>query len=71
MENQVTKHFPSLAMSDYRVDYTNHSGYKGGADGKVRGSPARIFTDIPLKQMALSPGSDYRFALGCVFGAIR
>lgn len=59
-ESQVAEFMPRLQMSDYKVNYSNHSGYSGGLGGKQRGSPARIYTDIPLKQLHLPENQGYR-----------
>ncbi|XP_067928630.1 rRNA N6-adenosine-methyltransferase ZCCHC4-like isoform X2 [Watersipora subatra] len=63
METQVRKHLPSLSMSDYKVNYTNHSGYTN--EGKPRGSPARLYTDLPLKDLVLPTAQGYRYCEKC------
>lgn len=60
LEPQMTRHLPGLLMSDYKVNYSNHSGYRGGVSGRSRGSPARIFTDVPLNELVLPPSQGYR-----------
>ena len=60
MEPKVNKYLPTLVMSDYMVDYTNHSGYRGGKEGKMRGSAARLYTDIPMKELVL-PSTGYTY----------
>ena len=64
-EPQVAEFMPGLRMSDYKVNYSNHSGYRGGEGGKLRGSPARIYTDIPLNQLVLPKTQGYKYVL-CV-----
>lgn len=31
MESQIVSNLPSLAMLDYKVEYTNHSQFQNGA----------------------------------------
>jgi hypothetical protein len=41
-----------LAMSDYRVGYENHREFSGNpGSGRKQGSPVRIFTNMPLRQV--------------------
>jgi hypothetical protein len=41
-----------LAMSDYRVGYENHREFSGTPGlGRKQGSPVRIFTNMPLRQV--------------------
>ncbi len=42
-----------LAMSDYRVVYENHREFSGNPEsGRKQGSPVRIFTNMPLRQVS-------------------
>lgn len=58
-----------LKMSDYKVDYDNHplfvppSEARGGA--RRRGTPVRIFTNIPLRLLELPASDGYRFCERC------
>lgn len=70
MEHQVTKHLPYLAMSDYKVNYANHSGYRGGPEGKERGSPARLYTDIPLRELVLTKPMGYKYVHSCSYSSL-
>ena len=55
----VSKTLPSLKMSEYRVQYTNHSKYKKTS------SPVRIFTNIALKDFVLPAEEGYKFCPHC------
>ncbi|RLU20468.1 hypothetical protein DMN91_007078 [Ooceraea biroi] len=54
-----------LKMSDYKVDYDNHPLFVSGEQGKQRGSPVRIFTNIPLKLLELPASDGYKFCQYC------
>ena len=61
MEAQIQKHHPLIIhMSDYQVEYDNHS-----FGGRKLGSPVRIFTDLPLKCIDLSNENGYEFCAPC------
>ena len=60
---EKTEALKSFAMSDYRVEYEGHRIYSGG---KKRGSPARFFTNIPLKKLVLPSDESYRLCAKCV-----
>ncbi len=42
-----------LAMCDYQVGYENHREFSGNPEsGRKQGSPVRIFTNMPLRQVS-------------------
>ena len=49
-----------LRMCDYRVGYANHKDYSGTVAGRKQGSPVRIFTNVPLRQVQDSLFVRYR-----------
>lgn len=67
MEKQVVDHSAGLAMSDYKVTYTNHQqfGVEGGKGTRKLGSPVRIYTDIPLSKFPLPANQGYRRCQSC------
>ena len=67
MEHKIKIACPKLEMSDYQVTYEKLGGYKEGQEGNRNlGSPVRIFTNLPLKQIDLSHLSDqYRLCQTC------
>ena len=60
---QVVSASPSLAMSDYRVTYSNHKEFSG--EGRKQGSPVRLYTDLPLDQLELPEEEGYRRCQPC------
>ncbi|XP_008557635.1 rRNA N6-adenosine-methyltransferase ZCCHC4 [Microplitis demolitor] len=54
-----------LKMSDYRVDYDNHSLFRSGSTGRKFGSPVRIFTNIPLNLLKLPEDDGYKYCKRC------
>jgi len=63
LENHVTQNLPSLLMHDYKVSYSNHPTYRN-TDKQARGSPVRIYTNIPGEKLSL-PKEDYKFCKTC------
>ncbi|CAN7995778.1 unnamed protein product [Ixodes hexagonus] len=61
-EKRILGAMPSLRMLDFAVDYRNHSAFKDA--GRTKGSPVRIFTDIPLGQVQL-PLDQYEYCDKC------
>lgn len=61
-EKRIVAALPRLRMLDYAVDYENHAAFKH--DKRAKGSPVRIFTDVPLGQIPL-PESVYKFCPQC------
>ena len=55
---------PSMRMTDYQVNYTNHPNYKAKAAGK-KGSPVRLFTNVSLAHIKLPKKEGYRFCKPC------
>ncbi|XP_037954055.1 rRNA N6-adenosine-methyltransferase ZCCHC4-like [Teleopsis dalmanni] len=57
---------PEMQMSDYKVNYTNHSTYTDGLN-KIRkqGSPARIFTNVSLERLILPVEEEYKYCASC------
>lgn len=49
-EKHIGDSMPFLHMLDYKVNYTNHADFN---ETRAKGSPVRIFTDIPLSEIAL------------------
>ena len=60
---QVVSSSPSLAMSDYRVTYSNHKEFSGS--GRKQGSPVRLYTCLPLDQLELPEAEGYRRCQPC------
>jgi hypothetical protein len=46
-------------MCDYQINYVNHGSFKS-AGGRKKGSPVRIFTNLPLEKVELPEGEGYR-----------
>ncbi|XP_032229793.2 rRNA N6-adenosine-methyltransferase ZCCHC4 [Nematostella vectensis] len=66
METQIQAALPSMKMLDYKVDYDNHPLFKDKkAHGSKRGSPVRIFTNIPAANVKLPSKDGYRFCKPC------
>ncbi|XP_059175435.1 rRNA N6-adenosine-methyltransferase ZCCHC4-like isoform X2 [Physella acuta] len=63
MESRILKQLPALAMLDYKVDYDNHNLFNN--QHKKKGSPVRIFTNIPQAQFVLPPEEGYWFCQSC------
>eukprot|EP00795_Rhopilema_esculentum_P011912 gene11912-2478_t len=63
LESHVSEAFPTLNMTDYRVCYENHPNFKQRT--AERGSPIRIFTNIPDKDFVLPASDGYRFCKVC------
>lgn len=61
----VTGGLRDLKMSDYKVDYDNHSLFISNKGDKKQGSPVRIFTNIPLKLLELPVSDGYKFCKDC------
>lgn len=57
---------PEMEMCDYKVDYMNHNSYSSDKETSRKfGSPVRIFTNIPLKQIELPESEGYKFCSLC------
>lgn len=63
-EKRIVKALPRLRMLDYAVDYENHATFNGAHGKRAKGSPVRIFTDVPLGQIPL-PESGYALCAQC------
>lgn len=63
MENYVQLFMPEMTMSDYKVNYTNHSAYKDG--GRKLGSAARLFTNVLLNLIPLPATEQYSHCRKC------
>uniref|UniRef100_V5IE45 GRF-type domain-containing protein n=1 Tax=Ixodes ricinus TaxID=34613 RepID=V5IE45_IXORI len=61
-EKRIVEAMPSLRMLDFAVDYRNHVTFN--ESGRTKGSPVRIFTDIPPGQVKL-PSDRYRYCYDC------
>ena len=64
MERQVLAGDPDMAMSDYRVSYSDHVQYGETEQARKQGSPVRLFTDIPLGRVKL-PAPEYYHCEAC------
>lgn len=51
MEQHIQNHISYLQMTDYKVDYDNHTCFSSGPKGRKHGSPVRMFTNIPLSKL--------------------
>lgn len=63
LEFRIVKNFPDLVMMDYKVEYSNHKTFGGKAGSK--GSPIRIFTNIPTPVFTLPENEGYRYCKEC------
>jgi len=70
MENHVARSSPTLLMHDFKVNYSNHPTYtstpkqKQETNKQARGSPVRVFTNIPSAQLSF-PTDAYHFCKLC------
>jgi len=70
LENHVARSSPSLLMHDFKVNYSNHPTYtsstqqQGTNNKHMRGSPVRVFTNIPSAQLSF-PTDAYHFCKLC------
>lgn len=70
MERQLRQHRTDLAMSDYRVTYSDHVQF-GAKEEAVKsgmrklGSPVRLFTSIPLTVLQLPASEGYHLCAEC------
>ncbi|XP_054766618.2 rRNA N6-adenosine-methyltransferase ZCCHC4-like [Lytechinus pictus] len=65
LEHRIKESIEGLKMLDYKVDYDNHPLFKGGPDGKKKGSPVRIFTNLDPAKIELPTSEGYRFCKEC------
>ncbi|KAH8305953.1 hypothetical protein KR018_006613 [Drosophila ironensis] len=66
--NHIRQAMPEMEMSDYRINYTNHSRYTNvGKQSRFCGSPVRLFTNVPLQLLRLPPAEGYKFCKKCDF----
>ncbi|CAD7089409.1 unnamed protein product [Hermetia illucens] len=66
MENYVKNSMPEMEMCDYKVDYMNHNSYSSDKETSRKfGSPVRIFTNVPLKQIELPESEGYKYCSLC------
>lgn len=63
-EKRIVAAIPRLRMLDYAVHYENHAEFNGSSGKRAKGSPVRIFTDVPLGQIPL-PEEGYTFCAQC------
>lgn len=61
-EKRIVETMPNLRMLDYMVDYRNHTAFK--ESGRVKGSPVRIFTNMPPNEVPL-PADQYTYCEKC------
>ncbi|XP_060596629.1 rRNA N6-adenosine-methyltransferase ZCCHC4-like [Ruditapes philippinarum] len=64
MEQRVVTPTSGYTMLDYKVDYDNHALFKG-EKGRKKGSPVRIFTNLPAKQIILPASEGYWYCEKC------
>ena len=65
-EKRITTTIPSLRMSDFMVDYRNHSKFHSNSSGRKFGSPVRIFTNIQLSSIVLPETDGYHYCDNCI-----
>ncbi|XP_076440714.1 rRNA N(6)-adenosine-methyltransferase ZCCHC4-like [Babylonia areolata] len=66
MEKRVCECLPSLTMLDYKVPYDNHNLFQNVRQGgRKKGSPVRIFTNLPLLSFPLPSSEGYWFCDVC------
>lgn len=65
METYIKNELPSMEMSDYQVNYTNHRTYHNGERSLKHGSPVRIFTNVPLDAFHLPSKEGYKWCSEC------
>ncbi|GFW41645.1 rRNA N6-adenosine-methyltransferase ZCCHC4 [Trichonephila clavipes] len=63
LESRIIKNIPDLVMMDYKVEYSNHRKFGDKAGSK--GSPIRLFTNIPASLFVLPENEGYRFCNKC------
>lgn len=63
-EKRITSAMPGLQMLDYAVGYENHEAFNASSGKRAKGSPVRIFTDVPRNKISL-PENDYVFCVKC------
>ncbi|RUS80728.1 hypothetical protein EGW08_011514, partial [Elysia chlorotica] len=63
LESRIVTSLPSLSMLDYKVDYDNHNLFNN--NHKQKGSPVRIYTNIPSAQFQLPEEDGYWFCEPC------
>lgn len=66
MANYIRLDMPELQMSDYKLNYTNHSRYTNvGVACRSYGSPVRLFTNVPLGLLQLPAEEGYMYCTKC------
>ncbi|XP_033125599.1 rRNA N6-adenosine-methyltransferase ZCCHC4-like [Anneissia japonica] len=67
LEPRILQSWPTSTMLDYKVEYENHDVFKSGPNSKSKkkGSPVRIFTNIPANLIPLPAADGYRFCSVC------
>ncbi|XP_068147052.1 rRNA N6-adenosine-methyltransferase ZCCHC4 [Drosophila tropicalis] len=64
--NYIKQQMPEMEMSDYLINYTNHSRYTNvGDERRAYGSPVRLFTNVPLDQLNLTTLEGYKYCDKC------
>ena len=48
-----------------QVEYVNHRAFKSGGGAGKKGSPVRIFTNIPLSELVLPASEGYKLCSKC------
>ncbi|XP_037810780.1 rRNA N6-adenosine-methyltransferase ZCCHC4 [Lucilia sericata] len=62
----IQQQMPALQMSDYKINYTNHTSYTDmGNKSRKLGSPVRIFTNVPLQLLKLPIQEQYKYCSKC------
>ncbi|XP_033247242.1 rRNA N6-adenosine-methyltransferase ZCCHC4 [Drosophila miranda] len=64
--NHIRQEMPEMEMSDYRINYSNHSRYTNvGKESRYCGSPVRLFTNVPLQLLNLPQNEGYKYCPKC------
>jgi len=63
MESRIITEIPGMTMLDYKVDYDNHALYNNHV--KQKGSPVRIFTNLPPASFKLPADEGYWYCQQC------
>ncbi|XP_022105996.1 zinc finger CCHC domain-containing protein 4-like isoform X2 [Acanthaster planci] len=65
LEHRIVAGLPSFVMLDYKVEYNNHPLFQHSKKACKKGSPVRIFTNIPPSKIVLPASYGYRFCREC------
>lgn len=65
IESWIKKWLPEFNMLDYKVSYSNQKKFAQTSDSLKKGSPARFFTNVPLKEIELPVDQGYKYCSAC------